>query len=95
MGASSSVGVRRPVSDRVANRTPCQLLGPLRVINARLRRVVEDQLKGETIRVRGMEWSVRPHQQEHVRFRLHHGEYRLLALSTLYSVTKGEAFSGT
>ena len=49
----------------------------LQRLNARLKRLVEEQTEAKKIRVQGMAWDVRRTQSGHVRFRLRHDKYSL------------------
>lgn len=46
-------------------------------VNARLKTAVEDRMRGEIVRVRGIAWDVHRSQRGHTYFRLRHGRYAL------------------
>jgi len=47
------------------------------IVNARLKTAVEDRMRGEIVRVRGIVWDLHRSQRGHTYFRLRHGRYAL------------------
>ena len=49
----------------------------LEVLNARLKSIVENRMRGEVVRVRSIAWDVTRSGKAHVYLRLRHGRYAL------------------